>query len=141
MVDSDLSTSCFADATRLPVVAVAVGVITVAAGTSTFPADRPLAALVVAAVATVGAMDGRAACSIPKPPASCSLSLRFSLRACDFEYGARDASKPVCVWCGSPPAPHPHPYTIQFVFDMDGPWDERHVSIAARVWPPKYEIK
>jgi hypothetical protein len=33
--------------------------------------------------------------AIHRRPASCSLSLRFSLRACDFEYGARDASKPV----------------------------------------------
>ena len=43
----------------------------------------------------VGAMDGRAAFSDPRRPVSCSFSLRFSLRACDFEYGARDASNPV----------------------------------------------
>lgn len=120
-MDLDVSTRCFADAMGL--VAVAVVVITVAAGTSTFPADRSLAR-VVAGVATVGAMDGRAACSVPKSPASCSFSLRFSLRACDFEYGARDASKPV-RGVAHPAQPHPHPYNHSCV--MDGPWDERHV--------------
>lgn len=40
-------------------------------------------------------IDGRAVFSASMPlPASCSLSLRFSLRACDFEYGVRDASSP-----------------------------------------------
>jgi hypothetical protein len=66
-------------------------------------------ALALTAVGTM--MDGRAAFSDPRPPASCSLSLRFSLRACDFEYGARDASKPEtpnqsfprngCMWCAN----------------------------------------
>jgi len=63
-------------------------VTTVAAGASSFPAD-----LSPALAAGIGAMDGRAARSVPKrPPTSSSFSLRFSLRACDFEYGARDAS-------------------------------------------------
>ena len=40
-------------------------------------------------------IDGRAVFSDSMPlPESCSLSLRFSLRACDFEYGVRDASSP-----------------------------------------------
>jgi len=130
MVDLNVSTRCFADATRLVAVAV---VITVAAGTSIFPADRSLA-LVVAAVATVGAMDGRAACSVPKSPASCSFSLRFSLRACDFEYGARDASKPVCG-VAHPPPPHPHPYIIRVR------WVDNSMCvtypIATCAWPKK----
>ena len=55
-----------------------------------------MVAAVVLVVVLVGAMDGRAAFSDPRPPAvSSSFSLRFSLRACDFEYGARDASNPV----------------------------------------------
>lgn len=137
MLDLDLSASCFVDTTRLPVVAVAV-VITVAAGTSTFPADRSLAALVVAGVATVGAMDGRAACKVPKPPASCSFSLRFSLRVCDFEYGARDASRPVCG-VGRPARP-PSP-SIHHPYLMDGPWDERHVSDRGARVAPKNEIR
>jgi hypothetical protein len=38
-------------------------------------------------------IEGRAVFSDSMPlPASRSLSLRFSLRACDFEYGVRDAS-------------------------------------------------
>jgi len=68
---------------------------TVAAASSiTLPADVSPLRLVLP-LASVGAMDGRAALSEPRSPASCSFSLRFSLRACDFEYGARDASNPV----------------------------------------------
>ena len=56
--------------------------------------SSPADLLVPFAITTV-VMDGRAVFrdSMP-PPASPSLSLRFSLRACDFEYGARDASSP-----------------------------------------------
>ena len=89
-VGLDLATS-FADEVAVAVIVV----MTAAAGASSFPAD-----LSPALAAGIGAMDGRAACSVPKrPPTSSSRSLRFSLRACDFEYGARDASKPV----GPPP--------------------------------------
>ena len=75
--------------------AAVVVVLAVVAAASSSPADlSPI--ITVAAVTLVGAMDGRAALSDPRPPAvSCSFSLRFSLRACDFEYGARDASNPV----------------------------------------------
>jgi hypothetical protein len=75
-------------------VAVVVVVVVVVAAASSSPAD--LSPIMVAAVVLVGAMDGRAAFRDPRPPAvSSSFSLRFSLRACDFEYGARDASNPV----------------------------------------------
>jgi hypothetical protein len=73
-------------------VVVVVLVLLVAAAASTSSADL---SSTVAAVLVVGAMDGRAAFSDPRRPVSCSFSLRFSLRACDFEYGARDASSPV----------------------------------------------
>lgn len=74
-------------------VAVAVVVVVVAAASSS-PAE--VSPIIVLAGVVLGAMDGRAAFSDPRPPAvSSSFSLRFSLRACDFEYGARDASNPV----------------------------------------------
>jgi hypothetical protein len=78
--------------------------VVVAAASSCSPADLSpmMVAAVVLVVVVVGAMDGRAAFNDPRPPAvSCSFSLRFSLRACDFEYGARDASNPV-----TPPSHH-----------------------------------
>jgi hypothetical protein len=75
--------------------AVAVAVVVVAAASSS-PAELLSPIMVAAVVLVVGAMDGRAAFSDPRPPAvSSSFSLRFSLRACDFEYGVRDASNPV----------------------------------------------
>lgn len=74
--------------------AVVVMLVVVAAASSSPAELSPI--ITVEAVVLVGAMDGRAAFSDPRPPAvSCSFSLRFSLRACDFEYGARDASNPV----------------------------------------------
>lgn len=75
------------------VVVVVVMLVLVVAAASSSPAE--LSPIIVAAVVLVlvGAMDGRAAFSDPRPPVvSSSFSLRFSLRACDFEYGARDAS-------------------------------------------------
>jgi hypothetical protein len=84
----------FTDASSIIAAAVAVVVFVVAAA-SICPAELP-PIVVAAVVLVVGAMDGRAAFSDPRPPAvSSSFSLRFSLRACDFEYGARDASSPV----------------------------------------------
>lgn len=81
----------FTDASSIIAAAVAVVVFVVAAA-SICPAELP-PIVVAAVVLVVGAMDGRAAFSDPRPPAvSSSFSLRFSLRACDFEYGARDAS-------------------------------------------------
>ena len=69
-----------------------VEVVAVAASASSADLSPTMAADDVVAG---GAMDGRAAFSDPRRPVSCSFSLRFSLRACDFEYGARDASNPV----------------------------------------------
>jgi hypothetical protein len=64
-----------------PVEAAAVGFALVVIPPGSSPADLLLA------------IDGRAVLSDSMPlPASRSLSLRFSLRACDFEYGVRDAS-------------------------------------------------
>jgi hypothetical protein len=83
------------------VVVLVVGQVVVAAASTSLSAEElsptavAAAVLVVAVVAGFGAMDGRAAFSDHRRPVSCSFSLRFSLRACDFEYGARDASKPV----------------------------------------------
>jgi hypothetical protein len=74
--------------------AVAVVVLAAVASASSSADHSPTVAAVVVLV-VVGAMDGRAAFSDPRRPVSCSFSLRFSLRACDFEYGARDASNPV----------------------------------------------
>lgn len=78
-----------------------------ASGAHSDSADGPVeAAAVVFALVVISsqgsspaelllAIEGRAAFSDSMPlPASRSLSLRFSLRACDFEYGARDASSP-----------------------------------------------
>ena len=75
------------------VVVVVLALVLVAAAASASSAD--LSSTVAAVLVAVGAMDGRAAFSDPRRPVSCSFSLRFSLRACDFEYGARDASNPV----------------------------------------------
>jgi hypothetical protein len=80
----------FTDTPKFPsAVAVVITVVVVAASTS--------ADLSPTVAAVIGAMDGRAAFSDPRWPVSCSFSLRFNLRACDFEYGARDASNPVTV--------------------------------------------
>jgi hypothetical protein len=81
------------------VLLVVLVVLVAAASTSSAAEDLSptavAAAVVVAVAVVVGAMDGRAAFSDHRRPVSCSFSLRFSLRACDFEYGARDASRPV----------------------------------------------
>lgn len=97
------------------VITVVVLVVVAAASTSLSAEDpSPTAAgaavLAVAVVVVVdfGAMDGRAAFSDHRRPVSCSFSLRFSLRACDFEYGARDASRPVSV-------PPRNPFSRSFV--------------------------
>ena len=125
-VGLDLATS-FADEVAVAVIVV----MTAAAGASSFPAD-----LSPALAAGIGAMDGRAACSVPKrPPTSSSRSLRFSLRACDFEYGARDASKPV----GPPTCVHTIPRFRHFSVLMD--WGHAWANITvvadrgARVGP------
>ncbi len=70
----------FTDESNLPAAVVV-------AAASSSPADlSPMVAVVVLVGFVVGAMNGRAAFSDPRPPAvSCSFSLRFSLRACDFE--------------------------------------------------------
>lgn len=86
---------------------IAAAVTVVVAAASSSPADLSPVMVVAGVVLVVGAMDGRAAFSDPRPPAvSSSFSLRFSLRACDFEYGARDASNPVC---------DPHRHTEQLI--------------------------
>jgi hypothetical protein len=105
----------FTDASIIAAAAVAVGFVVAAA--SSCPAG--LSPITVAALVLVGAMDGRAAFSDPRPPAvSSSFSLRFSLRACDFEYGARDASNPVI----SDPHTHTAHRAIEFSPRWDGPW-------------------
>ena len=77
-------------------IAIAAAVVVAAASSSPADLSPMMVAAVVLVFVVVGAMDGRAAFNDPRPPAvSSSFSLRFSLRACDFEYGARDASNPV----------------------------------------------
>ena len=78
-------TGADSDSADGPVVeAATVGFFAALAAGSSSPADLLLLV-----------MDGRAVFSDSMPPpARRSLSLRFSLRACDFEYGARDASSP-----------------------------------------------
>ena len=74
-----------------PVVEAATVVFAALAVGFSSPADLLLLPLLLV-------MDGRAVFSDSMPPpARRSLSLRFSLRACDFEYGARDASSPETV--------------------------------------------
>jgi hypothetical protein len=88
-----------------------VVLVVVAAASTSLSAEDPSPTAVGAAVLAVvdfGAMDGRAAFSDHRRPVSCSFSLRFSLRACDFEYGARDASRPVSV-------PPRNPFSRSFV--------------------------
>ena len=97
-------------------------VVVVVAAASSSPADLLLpitvAAVVLILVVVVGggAIDGRAAFSDPRPPAvSCSFSLRFSLRACDFEYGAREASNPVVIINDRTTQAHQQTEQIHFV--------------------------
>jgi hypothetical protein len=88
-----------------------VVLVVVAAASTSLSAEDPsptAAGAAVLAVVDFGAMDGRAAFSDHRRPVSCSFSLRFSLRACDFEYGARDASRPVSV-------PPRNPFSRSFV--------------------------
>ena len=82
----------FTDTPFPAAVAVAISVVLVMLVVAAASTSADLSPMVAA---VVGAMDGRAAFSDPRRPVSCSFSLRFSLRACDFEYGARDASNPV----------------------------------------------
>ena len=97
-LDLDFNLSIGFTGTDASVIAAAFAfAILVVAASSSSPADlSPITVVAAVVLLVVGAMDGRAAFRDPRPPAvSSSFSLRFSLRACDFEYGARDASSPV----------------------------------------------